>query len=72
MKEHVQTGSTKAVSYIIWITNLKSEIRYELRGRLEAVLASKPFFFVLEKFHRKLKKKSASAISLPDYLPQQC
>ena len=39
-----QTGQTNMVAYVGWAINFKSDFRFDLRGCLEAALASKPHF----------------------------
>ena len=44
VQKKVQTVQTNMVAYAIWATNFKSEVRCDLRGCLEAIVASKPHF----------------------------
>ena len=39
-----QTVQTNMVAYKVWVTDFKSEVRSDLRGCLEAKMASKPHF----------------------------
>ena len=42
--KRVKTAQTNMVAYVVWDINFKSDFRIDLRGCLEAVLASKPHF----------------------------
>ena len=44
VQKKVQTVQTNMVLYAIWATNFESEVRCDLRGCLEAIVASKPHF----------------------------
>ena len=46
-KKRVKTVQTNMVAYVIWAINFKSEVRSDLRGCLEAIVASKSHFLCL-------------------------
>ena len=47
MKKSFKTAQTNMVAYVIWAINFKSEVRSDLRGCLEAIVASKSHFLCL-------------------------
>ena len=46
VQKRVKTVQANMVVYVIWAINFKCDVRYDLRGCLEAIVASNPIFFV--------------------------
>ena len=45
-----KTVQTNMVAYVVWAINYKSEISFDLRGCLEVIVASKPYFLCWSQF----------------------
>ena len=46
-QKEVKTAKTNMVAYVVWAKNFKSDFRFDLRGCLEATVASKPQFLLV-------------------------